>query len=87
MSKKEETHLNALQKNKQNELNVLNGYVQVLKEYHKNLLEKSKNTDEDYLKSKLNLEVYELAIKIDSNVNLLNSKVKEYNNIYTKDKE
>jgi hypothetical protein len=58
-----------------------------LKEYHKNLLEKSKNTDEDYLKSKLNLEVYELAIKIDSNVNLLNSKVKEYNNIYTKDKE
>lgn len=87
MSKKEETHLNALQKNKQNELNVLNGYIHVLKEYHKNLLEKSKITDEDYLKSKLNLEVYELAIKIDSNVNLLNSKVKEYNNVYTKDKE
>jgi|TARA_B110000908_G_C10242717_1_gene446974 nucleoside-triphosphatase THEP1 len=62
-------------------LNVQNSYVEVLKKYHTELLEKSRKS-KGYQKAKFNVELFELAQKLDSQIELLKEKVWHYNDVF-----
>tara|TARA_R110001592_G_scaffold308786_1_gene582812 strand:+ start:408 stop:680 length:273 start_codon:yes stop_codon:yes gene_type:complete len=63
-------------------LNIQNAYVEVLKNYHTDLLEKVKKTKKGYQRSKLEVDLFELAQKLDENVNILRNAVKKYNETF-----
>jgi len=72
----------------QKSLNVQNSYIEVLKVYHKELLEKARKA-KGYQKAKFNVDLFELAQKLDTQIELLKEKVWHYNDVFIKayDKE
>lgn len=77
-----EKEMSSEQKEFQQKLNIQNAYVEVLKNYHTDLLEKVKKTKKGYQRSKLEVDLFELAQKLDANVLTLRNAVKEYNDTY-----
>jgi hypothetical protein len=71
-----------------NAIALQNHYVKLLQNYHKELLEKTKNTN-GFQKSKYDVELYELSMKLDTQSLLLQEKLDHYNNNFLKnyDKE
>tara|TARA_Y100000385_G_C13013987_1_gene602981 strand:+ start:156 stop:611 length:456 start_codon:yes stop_codon:yes gene_type:complete len=67
----------------QKSLNVQNSYIEVLKVYHKELLEKARKA-KGYQKAKFNVDLFELAQKLDSQIELLKEKVWHYNDVFIK---
>jgi glycerol-3-phosphate responsive antiterminator len=63
-------------------LNIQNAYVEVLKNYHTDLLEKVKKTKKGYQRSKLEVDLFELAQKLDENVSILRNAVNKYNETF-----
>lgn len=68
----------------QNKLNIHNSYVEVLKNYHTDLLEKVKKSKKGYQRSKLEVDLFELSQKLDGNINALKALVQEYNDTFVK---
>ena len=67
----------------QQSLNLQNSYIEVLKTYHKDLLEKARKA-KGYQKSKFNVELFELAQKLDSQIEILKEKIWHYNEVFIK---
>jgi len=62
---------------KETELKILNQYVHLLKDYHEQIGIKIPNSNK-YTKSKLSVDIFEVAQKLDGNINMLKKKHKEY---------
>ena len=63
---------------KETELKILNQYVHLLKDYHEQLGKKIEKSNK-FTKSKLSVEIFEVAQKLDGNINsALRKKHKEY---------
>lgn len=60
-------------------INIQNTYVELLKNYHKELSIKIKNS-KGYALAKYQLEIYEIATKLDEQINLLREKINHYDN-------
>jgi len=69
--------MNKPKQQKENELNIINHYVLLLKEYHE-LLSKKIEKEKGYSKAKHSVELFELAQKLDANSNNLKKKYDEY---------
>lgn len=67
----------------QQSINFQGAYVELLKKLHKELSDKCKS-GKGYQKAKNDVDLYELAVKLDAQIALLNEKVTHYKNIFIK---
>ena len=64
-------------------INFQGAYVELLKKLHRELSEKCKK-GKGYQKAKNDVELYELAVKLDAQIALLNEKVTHYKDVFIK---
>ena len=64
-------------------INFQGAYVELLKKLHRELSEKCKK-GKGYQKAKNDVELYELAVKLDAQIGLLNEKVTHYKDVFIK---
>lgn len=67
----------------QQSINFQGAYVELLKKLHKELSDKCKS-GKGYQKAKNDVDLYELAVKLDAQIALLNEKVTHYKDIFIK---